>query len=93
MVVRSVKKVVTDSISIETCAMSHCRDSSDEKFGHGFSVRVQESVSEITKFKVKIRPRSLQRKLLMDIYNLSGGDLRINKVASYLHRIRACASS
>ena len=29
----------------------------------------------------------------MDPYNFSGGDIPMNKVASYLHRIRACARS
>jgi hypothetical protein len=56
MVVRTVNEVVTDSILIETCAMSHCHDNSDEKFRRGLSVRVQESIRGITKFNVKIRP-------------------------------------
>jgi hypothetical protein len=56
MVVRTVNEVVTDSILIETCAMSHCHDNSNEKFRRGLSVRVQESIRGITKFNVKIRP-------------------------------------
>ena len=54
---------------------------------------MQESIREITKFNIKIRSRTLHRSLLMDPYNFSVGDIPINKVASYLHRIRACASS
>ena len=73
--------------------MSHCHDDSNEKFRRGLSVRVQESIREITKFNVKIRPRTLHMNLLMDPYNFSGEDIPFNKVASYLHRIRACASS
>ena len=93
MLVRTVREVVTGSILIETCGMSHFHDDSNEKFRRGLSVRVQESIREITKFNVNIKPRTLHRSLLMDPYNFSVGDIPINKVASYLHRIRACASS
>jgi hypothetical protein len=92
MVVRAVNEVVTGSILIETCAMSHCHDDFNEKFRRGRSVRVQASIREIAKFNVKIRHRTLHRNLLTDPYNFSG-DVPINKVTSYLHRIRACASS
>jgi hypothetical protein len=78
---------------IETCTMSHCHDDSNEMFQRGLSFRVQESIREITKFNIKIRRRTLHRSLLMDPYNFSGEDVPISKVASYLHRIRACASS
>jgi hypothetical protein len=93
MVVRTVREVLTGLILIETCAMSHCHHDSNEKFQRGLSVLVQESIREIAKFNVNIKPRTLHGSLLMDPYNFSGGDIPINKVASYLHRIRACASS
>jgi hypothetical protein len=43
------REVVSGSISIETCAMSHCHDDSNEKFQRRLSFRVQESIREITK--------------------------------------------
>jgi hypothetical protein len=46
------------------------------------------SISEITKFNIKIGSRTLFRTLLMDPYKN-----HINRIASYLHLIRACASS
>jgi hypothetical protein len=93
MIGRTVREVVTGSILIETCAMSHCNDDSNEKFQRGLSFRVQESIREITKCNIKIRPRTLHRSSLMDPYNFSREDFPISKFASYLHRIRACASS
>jgi hypothetical protein len=47
MIVRTVREVVSGSILIETCAMSHCHDDSKEKFQRGLSFRVQESIREI----------------------------------------------
>jgi hypothetical protein len=44
MIVRTVREVVTGSILIETCAMSHCHGDSNEKFQRGLSFRVQESI-------------------------------------------------
>jgi hypothetical protein len=52
MIVRTVREVVTGSILIETCAMSHCHDESNEKFQRGLSFRGQESIREITKFNI-----------------------------------------
>jgi hypothetical protein len=47
MTVRTVREVVTGSILIETCAMSHCHDAFNEKFqGGGLSFCVQESIRE-----------------------------------------------
>jgi hypothetical protein len=94
MIVRTVRDVVTGSILIETCAMSHCHNDSNEKFQRGLSFRVQESIREIKKVNIKIRPRTLHRSLIMDPYNINGKCVLISKVASsYLHQIRACASS
>jgi hypothetical protein len=93
MIVWTVREVVTSSIVIETCAMSHRHGDSNEKFQRGLSLRVKESIREKTKFNIKIRPRTLDRYFLMDPYNFIGEDVPISKVASYLHRIRACASS
>jgi hypothetical protein len=73
--------------------MSQCHDDPNEKFQRGLSFRVQESIRAITKFNTNIRPRTLHWYLLMDPYNFSGEDVPIRKVASYLHQIRACASS
>jgi hypothetical protein len=50
-----VREVVTSLILIETCAMSHCHDDSNEKFRRGLSVLVQEIIREITKFNVNIK--------------------------------------
>jgi hypothetical protein len=62
MVVRTVREVVTSLILIETCAMSHCHDDSNEKFRRGLSVLVQEIIREITKFNVNIKHvRTLHR--------------------------------
>ena len=78
MIVRTVREVVTSSIPIEKCAMSHCHDDSNENFQRGLSFRVQESIREITKFNIKIRPRTLHRSLLMHPYNFSGEDVPIS---------------
>jgi hypothetical protein len=61
MVVRMVRVVVTSLILIETCAMCHCYDDSNEKFRRGLFVLVQESIREITKLYVNIKPRTLHR--------------------------------
>jgi hypothetical protein len=89
MIIRNVREVISGSILIETCAMSQCHDDSNEKFQRGLSFREQESIREITKFNIKIRPRTLHRSLLIDTYKFSVEDVPISKVSSYLHRIRA----
>ena len=73
--------------------MSHSHDDSDEKFQRGLSFRVQESIREIAKFNIKIRPLTLHMSLLMNPDKFRGEDVPISKVASYLHRIRTCAIS
>jgi hypothetical protein len=87
MIVRTVREVVTGSIRIEPCAMSHCHDDSNEKFQRGLSFRAQESIREIKKFNIKIRPQTLHMSLLMDPYKFSREDVPISKVAPNLHRI------
>jgi hypothetical protein len=93
MIVRTVREVVTGSILIETCVMSHCHDDSNEKFQRGLSFRVQESIREI---KSLISRSGLE--LFMGIYSwipiiLVEKMFPTSKIVSYLHRIRACTSS
>jgi hypothetical protein len=47
----------------------------------------------IAKFNLKIRPRTLHRRLLAPPYSYAVADVPLSKVTSFIHRIRSLANS
>jgi hypothetical protein len=90
---RTIKEEETGSIIIETNGTKHIHDDSSEQFISGLSTKVKESIMDIAKFNLKIRPRTLDRRLLAPPYRYTGADVPLSKVTSYLHRIRSLANS
>jgi MULE transposase domain len=93
MVIRTIREVVTGHIVIETCGSGHSHNDSEERFQRGLSNAVKEAVVEITKFNNRIRPQALQRALITVPFQFSMSDVKIEKITSYLHRIRQTKTS
>jgi MULE transposase domain/SWIM zinc finger len=92
-VLRTIKEEETGSIIIESNGSKHKHDDSSEQFIRGLSTKVKENIMDIAKFNLKIRPRTLHRRLLAPPYSYAGADVPLSKVSSYLHRIRSLANS
>jgi hypothetical protein len=87
-VLRTIKEEETGSIIIESNGTKNKHDDSSEQFIRGLSTKVKESIMDIVKFNLKIRPRMLHRILLAPPYSYAGADVPLSKLSSYLHRIR-----
>jgi hypothetical protein len=68
MIIRTVPEMKTGFICIQTCGLEHQHDAASERFGRGLSTQAKESIEEITKFNLKIRPATLHRMLLSEPY-------------------------
>jgi hypothetical protein len=88
MIFRTVQEMDTGIICIQTCGLEHQHDAASERFGLGLSTEVKERTEEITKFNLKIRPATLQRMLLSELYNYAENIIPFTKVRGQLHRIR-----
>jgi hypothetical protein len=71
-VLRTIKEEETGSIVIEINGTKHIHDDSSEQFIRGLSTKVKESIVDIAKFNLKIRPRTLHRGLLAPPYRYTG---------------------
>jgi hypothetical protein len=56
MILCSVPEMEIGFICIQTCGLEHQHDAESERFGRGLSTEVKESIEEITKFNLNIRP-------------------------------------
>jgi hypothetical protein len=92
MIIRTVPEMETGFICIQTCGLEHQHDAASERFGRGLSTQVKESIEEITKFNLKIRPATLHRMLLSEPYSYADNIVPYTKVRGHLHRIRGRAS-
>jgi hypothetical protein len=93
MVIHTIREVVTGHIVIETRGLSHTHNDSEEQFQRGLSNAIKEAVVEITKCNNRIRPQALQRDLITVPFQFSMSDVKIEKITSYIHRIRQTKTS
>jgi hypothetical protein len=93
MVIRTIREVVTGHIVIESRGLNHSHNDSEEQFKRGLSNAVKEAIVEITKYNDRIRPQALQRALITVPFKFSMDDVKIEKVTSYLHRLRQTKTS
>jgi hypothetical protein len=68
MIARTVPEVETGFIGIQNYGRDHHHDAARERFDWGLSTPVKENIEEITKFKLQIRPVTMQRILLSEPY-------------------------
>ena len=80
-VLRTIKEEETGSIIIESNGSKHKHDDSSEQFIRGLSTKVKENIMDIAKFNLKIRPRTLHRRLLAPPYSYSGAYVPLSKVS------------
>jgi hypothetical protein len=92
-VLQTIKEEERGSSIIETNGIKHIHDDSSEQFIRGLSTKVKESIMDIAKFNLKIRPRTQHRRLLAPPYRYTGADVPLSKGTSYLLRIRSLANS
>jgi hypothetical protein len=88
MILRTVPEMESGLICIQTCGLEHQHDPASERFGRGLSTQVKESIEEITKFNLKIRPATLHRMLSSESYSYAESIIPYTKVRGHLHRIR-----